>query len=155
MQHGKPESATLRNRHRVHPHRRVHRVVDAIIISQPDFTVYFKLQNLVNFFVDRMNVITGTSVPSFEDLQHLKRCATHIDQLFEQNRSVFGNDLARMLGEFLSDTANFNNHLADTFYCESDISRNPVKLISLTVEASHLQWISVCILQEIKQALLH
>lgn len=155
MQHGKPEGATLRDRHRVHPHRRIHRIVDAIIISQPDFAVYFKLQNLINFFVDRMNVITGTSVPSFEDLRHLRQCAMHIDQLFTQNNLAFANDLSRMLGEFLSDVQNFNNHLGDTFRSESDISRDPVKLISLTVEASHLQWISVCILQEIKQALLH
>lgn len=135
------------------PLRSSKQVVDAVLFNPPDLSMYLKLQNLLNYFIDCMNNLTSSSEQHSESAEHLKRCIQHISALDISTTGSFDEELRNTLKEFLYDAHQFE-HLAVS---SSDSHTKPPNAdqsaaVLLTAKASHLQWLSVCILEDLKKS---
>ena len=132
--------------------RSTKRVVDAVVFSPPDLSFYLKLQNLLNYFIDCMNNLTSSTELYPESADHLKRCIQHISDLDISTTATFNDELQLTLNEFINDAHQFE-HLVASFSNSPVTPRNDDQsaAVLLTAKASHLQWLSVCILEDLKK----
>lgn len=132
-------------------------VVEAVIIhKQPNLTMYLTLQNTLNYFIDSINQYMMHH--EHHSLQHgeLTRCTASIRKFYTEHASQLHRDLQQLLTEFLEETDNFNS-IIQSMHSNNSSPRILSKdsLSHLTARVSRLQWLSVCIMQEMKQAYLH
>jgi len=127
-------------------------VVDAVVINRPDLSLYLKLQNLLNYFVDCMHTLTTHPEKYDECADYLNRCISFISSVTESSVQTFNEEMQSMLQEFTSDAVQFRHLLKLFKNPEGTTTANQTAAVQLTAKASHLQWLSVCILQDLKKA---
>ncbi|MBN1306325.1 MAG: hypothetical protein JXA18_00305 [Chitinispirillaceae bacterium] len=132
------------------PHK-ANGVVDAVLINPPDLSLYLKLQNLLNYFVDCMNNLTSMPENQTECAAHLTRCIDYLNELDIARPPLFNEDLVKMLEEFIEDARKFQNLLKAFSETAATRSADQSAAVLLTAKASHLQWLSVCILEDLKK----
>jgi hypothetical protein len=147
-----PAQGTLEKGRKVPAPLKSNGVVDAVLFSPPDLSLYLKLQNLLNYFVDCMNNLTSSPENHSECAAHLTRCIEHIRELDITRPPSFDADLVKMLEEFIDDAHKFQDLLAAFREPAATRSSDQSAAILLTAKASHLQWLSVCILEDLKKA---
>ena len=52
-------------------------IVEALVINNPDLSLYLKLQNLLNYFLECLNLIASSS-QNEQCAEHLHICIDHI-----------------------------------------------------------------------------
>ena len=147
-----PPQATLKKGRKSSAAYKSNGVVDAVLISPPDLSLYLKLQNLLNYFVDCMNNLTSSPENHTECALHLTRCIDFISDLDLAHSPSFDADLMRMLDEFIEDAHKFQSLLSSFKESGTARSTDQSAAVLLTAKASHLQWLSVCILEDLKKA---
>ena len=126
-------------------------VVEAVVINRPDLSLYLKLQNLLNYFVDCMHTLTTHPENHDESADYLTRCISAITSVSESSAQTFSDEMQSMLQEFTSDAIQFRHLLKLFRNPEVTTTADHTAAVQLTAKASHLQWLSVCILQDLKK----
>ena len=146
-----PSRTTLRNISPKTSASKTNGVVDAVLINSPNLSLYLKLQNLLNYFVDCMNNLTA--IPSDYKIwaEHFSRCVTFISEFDSSQQEVFTEEIHRMIREFLEDARHFKKLLNSLNEATTMRTRDQTAAVLLTAKASHLQWLSVCILEDLKK----
>ena len=147
-----PTAVTLEKGRKGSTSLKTNGVVDAVLFSPPDLSLYLKLQNLLNYFVDCMNNLTSSPDNHSECAAHLTRCIVYISELDITRPPSFDADLVKMLEEFIDDAHKFQDLLTAFREPETTRSSDQSAAVLLTAKASHLQWLSVCILEDLKKA---
>ena len=142
--------ATIEKGRKVFTPHKSNGVVDAVLINPPDLSLYLKLQNLLNYFVDCMNNLTTMPENHTECAAHLTRCIEYISKLEVIRSPSFDDDLVRMFEEFIEDAHNFQNIFNAFKEPSTTKSTDQSAAVLLTAKASHLQWLSVRILEDLK-----
>lgn len=127
-------------------------IVDAVVINRPDLSLYLKLQNLLSYFVECMHTLTTHPENHDECVDYLNRCISFISSVSESSAQTFNDEMQSMLQEFTSDAIKFRLLLKLFRNPQATTTRDQTAAVQLTAKASHLQWLSVCILQDLKKA---
>jgi hypothetical protein len=134
------------------PSRTTNGIVDAVVINRPALSQYLQLQNLLSYFVDCMNTLTTHPGNYDECSDYLSRCIAFISSATENSGDTFNDELQSMLQEFSEDAKQFR-HLVKSFRDpQGTTTADQTAAVLLTAKASHLQWLSVCILQDLKKS---
>ncbi len=131
-------------------------IIDAVIFGpSTDLALYLKMQNLFSFFIECMNNMISSPMHHSEWASHLTNCINHIGELDVGGFKSFNTELAKMLDEFTDDARKFQDILK--FFREPAAVRGADRSAAtlLTAKASRLQWLSVCILEELKNVRSH
>jgi hypothetical protein len=131
--------------------RRANGVIDAVVINTPDLHFFLKLQNLLNYFVDCMNNLTSSAENRTRCSGHLDRCIDIISNI-DHNTISIDDDLRRAIDEFIEDAGKFRNLLATFSEPNMSPAENQGTAMLLSAKASHLHWLSVCILEDVKKS---
>jgi hypothetical protein len=129
-------------------------VVPAIIISKPYLSLYTTIQNLLNYCLECINSFIKESSDHKGLGDHFEQCVTHIDSLRTSRASALDVESRRLLDEYLEEAKHVVN-IIRSFVDNSkqgidDVESQPVGLL-LAAKASHLQWLTVCILEELRK----
>jgi len=129
-------------------------VVNAVIIHEnPDLTTYLTLQNLLNYFVDCINSFTILIEKKSLHAEQLSRCISSIKSFSATHGSQLGHTIGLQLKEFLDDADDFET--LTKALCASHTELRTIRqstFSQLISKTAHLQWLSVCIMQEMKQS---
>jgi len=137
--------------------RRKKGIVDAVIFREKsDLSLYLSMQNLLNFFVESINTYISATQAQLLQADYITRCATSIRKLYSINTAHLPKDLNQIFAEFLEEAENFSD-LAQTLSATDQNLRSISRttLAQIIGKVSHLQWLSVCIMQELKHAFTH
>jgi hypothetical protein len=149
------QSATLPKKRIIKTACKKNGVVDAVVIGPPNLSLYLKLQNLLNYFIDCMNSLTSLSADHQIWSDHFNRCIQFISELESSDEAQFDEELNSMLQEFLVDAENFRELLFSINEPTLTRTKDQTAAVLLTAKASHLQWLSVCILEDLKKNYTH
>jgi hypothetical protein len=126
--------------------------LDALVFNLPDLSLYLKMQNLLNYFLDCVNRVSGADNKS-DSVMHLGRCIELIKASKKDSADFLSDEINRLLCEFLDEAELFNS-LTHAFLTNSlpqtDLSGLPTDIL-IVAKSSNLQWLSVCILEELKK----
>ena len=86
---------------------------------------------------------------------HFTRCINFITDLDSAQKDTFDDELHRMLQEFIEDAQHFQELLASLNEPTLTRTKDQTAAVLLTAKASHLQWLSVCILEDLKKTYTH
>ena len=134
--------------------RKSNGVVDAMVINTPDLSFFLKLQNLLNYFVDCMTNLTSSAENRVLCAEHLDRCID-IMSAIDRTSVTIDDELRRALDEFIDDAGKFRNLLAVFSEPQTTDTTDQSIAVLLSAKASHLQWLSVCILEDVKKNYHH
>lgn len=132
-----------------HSSRKKIAAVDAVVASHPNLNLKLKLQNLFNFFIECLTKISFNNNDLAKHEEYLSKCLKFIDSEFKKNEDIFSGDTLSVFIEFMENARQLFNLLKA--FSESD-SNHPVDIL-LAAKASHLQWLAVCILEDLKTPL--
>ena len=132
------------------PQHKKNGVVDAVVINTPDLSFFLKLQNLLNYFVDCITNLTSSAENRALCAEHLDRCIGIMTAIDRTTVSI-DDDLRRALDEFIEDAGKFRNLLAVFSEPQTAGTTDQSAAVLLSAKASHLQWLSVCILEDVKK----
>lgn len=121
-----------------------------MVINSPDLSFFLKLQNLLNYFLDCMNNITSSIEDRVLCTEHLNRCIAIMSEI-DRNSAAIDQELRRALNEFIEDARKFQNLLSAFSTPETTGASDQGAAVLLSAKASHLQWLSVCILEDVKK----
>ena len=131
--------------------RRSNGVVDAVVINSPDLSFFLTLQNLLNYFVDCMNNLTSSPENRALCVEHLNRCIGIMCDI-DRTAVTIDSELRRALNEFIEDAGKFRDLLSAFSESATTATADQGEAVLLTAKASHLQWLSVCILEDVKKS---
>jgi hypothetical protein len=124
-------------------------VVDAVVIQTPDLSLNLKIQNLLNYFAESIKTLRSSQVLSGELPEDLKICIQHIRSV-QSDVSHLNDDVRKLLNEFIDEVNNFANLMSAFSYSSSEKRVDPVDIV-LSAKSSRLQWLAVCLLEELKR----
>lgn len=130
-------------------------VVNALVFNAPDLSFYLKLQNLLNYCIDCINALATLREQQTVSAEHLNRCISHLAQLEQESSATGNSELTTAMVEFLDDAHQFEKLLNTYAAPHLEQAPNQTGSVLLTAKASHLQWLSVCILEELKKSYNH
>jgi len=116
-------------------------VLDAVVFSSPDLSLYLKMQNLLNYFLECLNMVAAC--PQKENAQHLYICIDHITILATDKSESFDPETSKTLAEFKEEARKFESLLKGF--------DSPTSDMLIPARASYLHWLAVCILEELKK----
>jgi hypothetical protein len=125
-------------------------VVDAVVIQSSDLGLNLKIQNLVNFFAESIRALHSSQILSGELPVDLKICIQHIRSV-QSEASRLNDDIRKLLNEFIDEVNNFGNLMSAFCSTSSENRADPVEIV-LSAKSSRLQWLSVCLLEELKRS---
>lgn len=125
-------------------------VVDAVVIQSPDLGLNLKIQNLLNFFVESIKSLRSSQILSGELPEDLKICIQHIRSV-QSDASHLNEDIRKLLNEFIDEVNNFANLMSAFCSSYSEKHVDPVDIV-LSAKSSRLQWLAVCLLEELKRS---
>lgn len=139
---------------RISPSKRQHQgVVNAVVFHEhTDLTSYLTLQNLLNYFVECINSFTILIEKKTLHAEQLSRCITSIKSFSSTQSNTLSCDIKTQLKEFLDDADDFET--LTKALCASHTELRSIRkstFSQLISKTAHLQWLSVCIMQEMKQ----
>lgn len=120
--------------------------VNAIVVDIPNLSSRLKLQNLLNYYIECINQLTTVATKKTYLREYLTLCTSQIKSESELNSVKFNNEQLSTLKEFLSDAHQLLN-LLKAF--ADPVEDHPVDLL-LVSKISHLQWLAVCLLEDLK-----
>lgn len=126
------------------------RVVDALVIQTPNLGLYLKMQNLLNYFLDSLKEVLVPSDTFSINVRNIELCIQHIEQLFSERESEFNLETRKVINEFIEEIVQFKKLLKVFFGNKNSEPANGPADILLSAKFSRLQWLSVCILEELK-----
>ncbi len=118
--------------------------LDAYVVNYPDLTSKLKHQNLLNYFIECINLV-GSDKDRNQLLEHLATCIKILESEYE-NISQLGEGTSANLKELISDAHQLLNLL--TAFTDSEAA-HPVDIL-VSAKSSHLQWLAVCLLEDLK-----
>ncbi len=125
-------------------------VVHAVVIQSPDLGLNLKIQNLLNFFVESIKELRSSQVLSGDLPEELKICIQHIRSV-KSDVAVLSDEVKKLLDELIDEINNFANLMSA--FCSSCSEKlvDPVDIV-LSAKSSRLQWLAVCLLEELKRS---
>lgn len=120
--------------------------MDSVIVNYPDLSSKVKLQNLLNYYIDCINQVTSRLTNKTQQKEHLILCVKTLESEYEKNARLLGDGLLSTFKEFLDDSYQLIN-LLEAF--SDPVSDHPVDIL-IAAKASHLQWLAVCLLEDLK-----
>ena len=127
------------------------RVVDALIIETPDLSFYVRLQNLVNYLLDCVNREINRDKSS-DHLKQIENCLNHLEMILKNGSITIGQELFQILENLLEEGRCFQNAMQT--FSSSAASQDPPFEIFFVSKSTQIQWLSVCLLEEIKKHIL-
>jgi hypothetical protein len=124
-------------------------IVDALIINSPDLSLFIRLQNLTSFFIDNLNSVASDSELRNKSSLHMRTCLNHIQQIVSEKEYSFNTDILKVVDELLEEGNSFLN-LLQVFPPESEVYNHPSEAL-IAAKASQLQWLAVCLSEELKK----
>jgi hypothetical protein len=125
-------------------------IVDAVVIQSMDLGLNLKIQNLLNYFIESIKELRLAQVLSGELPQDLKNCMQHIRSV-QSEFSHFNDDVKKILNDVIDEINSFSN-LITTFRSScSEKLFDPADIV-LSTKSSRLQWLAVCLLEELKRS---
>ena len=126
------------------------RFIDALVIHAPDLSLYLKMQNLMNYFLDCLKDVLVPTDTFSTNVKNIELCVQHIEQLFEERQSEFNTEIRKTMNEFVDEISQFRK-LVKVFFGEdqNEWHSGPADVL-LSAKFSRLQWLSVCILEELR-----
>lgn len=119
--------------------------LDAYVINYPDLSSKLKYQNLLNYFIECINVI-GSGKDRNQYIEKLAICVKFLESEHEKNSSQLEEGISANLKELISDAHQLLNLLRA--FTDSEAA-HPVDIL-LSAKSSHLQWLAVCLLEDLK-----
>lgn len=119
--------------------------LDAYVVNYPDLTFKLKYQNLLNYFIECINHV-GAGTDRNNNIEQLATCIRFLESEHEKNVSQLDEGTSNNLKELISDAHQLLNLLAA--FTDSEIA-HPVDIL-LSAKSSHLQWLAVCLLEDLK-----
>lgn len=124
------------------------RVVDALIIETPDLSFYVRLQNLINFLLNRINDEISLENNS-DQVKQIDNCLNHIEMILKNDSVSISKELSQILEELHEEGRQFQNILQT--FSRSSISQNSPFEVLTAGKATQIQWLGVCLIEEIKK----
>lgn len=124
-------------------------VVDAVVIHTPDFSFNLKLQNLLNYFLENFKSFHSITILSGEMPKDLEMCFGHLKTV-DSEGNLQNKEVKKLLKEFIEEVNRFTDLLSA--FCTSGANEvmDPVEIV-LSTKLSRLQWLAVCLLEELKR----
>jgi benzoyl-CoA reductase/2-hydroxyglutaryl-CoA dehydratase subunit BcrC/BadD/HgdB len=119
--------------------------VDAYVVNYPDLTSKLKYQNLLNHFIECINHV-NSGVERDQYTEQLDVCIKHLEEECEKNISQFGEGVSATIKELISEAHQLLNLLKAFTDPEAAY---PLDIL-LSAKSSHLQWLAVCLLEDLK-----
>ncbi len=121
--------------------------LDAYVVSYPDLTSKLKYQNLLNYFIECINQVTSCCKDGAQtSREQLSTCVKFLESEYEKNTSQLNEQITATFKELLSDAHKLIN-LMEAF--KDSQTAHPVDIL-LSAKSSHLQWLAVCLLEDLK-----
>jgi biopolymer transport protein ExbD len=124
------------------------RVVDALIINTPDLSFYVRLQNLINFLLERINSEISRENNS-DQVKQIDNCLNHIEMFLKNDSVSINKELSQILEGLLEEGRQYQNILQT--FSRSTISQDTPFEVLIAGKATQIQWLGVCIIEEIKK----
>jgi biopolymer transport protein ExbD len=124
------------------------RVVDALIINTPDLSFYVRLQNLINFLLERINSEISRENNS-DQVKQIDNCLNHIEMFLKNDSVSINKELSQILEGLLEEGRQYQNILQT--FSRSNISQDTPFEVLIAGKATQIQWLGVCIIEEIKK----
>ncbi len=119
--------------------------LDAYVVNYPDLTSKLKYQNLLIYFIECINLV-GSGKDRNQYIKQLATCIKFLESEHEQNTSQLEKGISANLKELISDAHQLLNLL--TAFTDSQAA-HPVDIL-VSAKSSHLQWLAVCLLEDLK-----
>jgi len=131
-------------------------VVPAIVISKPDLSLYTTIQNLLNYCLECVSSFVKESSDRKGLGEHFAECVNRIGALRTGRSAALDEETRRLLDEYIEDAGHVVNiiktFIDNTEPDRTDITAQPQPAgILLAAKASHLQWLTVCLLEELRK----
>lgn len=121
--------------------------LDAYVVSYPDLTSKLKYQNLLNYLIECINQVTsGFKGRTQTSREQLRTCVKFLELEYEKNTDQLNEQISATFKELLSDAHKLMN-LMEAF--KDSQTAHPVDIL-LSAKSSHLQWLAVCLLEDLK-----
>ena len=127
------------------------RVVDALIIETPDLSFYVRLQNLVNYLLDCVNREISLDNSS-DQVKQIENCLNYLDSILKNDSISICQELSQILENLLEEGRCFQNAMQT--FSRSTASQDPPFEVFIAGKSTQIQWLSVCLLEEIKKHIL-
>jgi|GEM_PF-2711417 len=129
-------------------------VVDAMLINMPDLSMHLKLKNLIHYFMDTMN---SQMLQPYDPAQtgNLSKALDHLCGIERLRPAALGDDILKMVGDFIADARELTSLMDECALPTRSIQADISPSVRLTAKASRLEWLSVCILEEMKSPVVH
>ncbi len=125
-------------------------IVNALIIETPDLSSHMRLQNTVCFLLDCINNVLNEDKMLLTD-NHFDSCINHIKSVCKNNTFLISKDISKIAEELIVEVQQFMN-LIGTFQ-KSGVEDIHLEVL-LTTKATQIQWLSVCLLEDLKTPFL-
>lgn len=119
--------------------------LDAYVVNYPDLTSKLKYQNLLIYFIECINLV-GSGKDRNQCIEQIATCVKFLESEHEKSNSQFKEGVSVNLKELISDAHQLLNLLTAFTDSEAD---HPVDIL-ISAKSSHLQWLAVCLLEDIK-----
>lgn len=119
--------------------------VDAYLVNYPNLTSKLKYQNLLNYFIECINHV-GLGKDRNNNIEQLATCIGFLESEHEKNISQLDEGISNNLKELITEAHQLLNLLKA--FTDSEIV-HPVDIL-LSAKSSHLQWLAVCLLEDLK-----
>jgi hypothetical protein len=126
------------------------RIVNALIIETPDLSSHIRLQNTICFLLDCINNALNENKLLLID-NHFNSCINHIKSVCKNNTFLISKDISKIAEELIVEVQQFMN-LISTFQ-KSRVEDIHLEVL-LTAKATQIQWLSVCLLEDLKTLFL-
>ncbi|NLE00825.1 MAG: hypothetical protein GX640_13230 [Fibrobacter sp.] len=126
-------------------------IFDAVVFNHANLTLCLNLQNILNFYIDCLGKIIASSVSEKPLLQHLSSCLKQLEKFNSEYENVLDPEIKRPLLEFM-DEAHLLDNMVNNYLAKYQQALSPHSLkMQLIAKSSLLQWLVVCILEELKK----
>lgn len=131
-----------------------HGIIPAIILHQFDLSTYASLQNLISFTIDCLNQIPlHTKVP-LEIVRQFNKCIDGIVAIKKSGSIETNEEIGKLLSEFIDESEKVQSLLNATTTPSLVQNFSNLSLSALiTAKTSRVQWIAVCLTEELKRVL--
>ena len=120
-----------------------------LVIETPDLSFYVRLQNLINFLLDRINSEISWDNNS-DQLNQIDNCLHHIEMILKNDSVSINEELSQILEELLESSRQFQNILQAFSEGKHYFKDSPFEVL-IAGKATQIQWLCVCLIEEIKK----
>jgi hypothetical protein len=130
--------------------------IPAYIVEPPDLALHTSIINLLWYSVDCINSLPSISGKNVNYGEHFITCISRLDALSEKELSSLDEQIRKLLLRFLEEARKVSQLLTGFLekakseqLPDSDVFPHSIGG-ALTAKATYLQWLAVCIFEELK-----